>query len=82
MGKIKVDTNEGFRDMATVLALNNDYCTAEPFIPGEFGIRVQKIGRSYRVYKKVATGSGWKSQVQQARCLCGRRQEITETTLS
>ncbi len=26
------------------------------------GLRVQKIGAHYRVYKKVFTGSGWKSQ--------------------
>ncbi len=26
------------------------------------GLRVQKIGPHYRVYKKVFTGSGWKSQ--------------------
>jgi hypothetical protein len=33
-----------------------NYCLATAF-----GIRVQKIGNNYRVYKKVHTGSGWKS---------------------
>lgn len=28
----------------------------------DYGIRIQKIGNHYRVYKKVFTGSGWKSQ--------------------
>lgn len=62
MGKIKLDETAAFRDMATVLALNNNYCTSEPFIDAEYGLRVQKIGNHYRVYKKVYTGSGWKSQ--------------------
>jgi hypothetical protein len=89
MGKIKLDESAAFRDMATVLALNNNYCTSEvssspllfricirvcacvhsqilhhpqPFIDAEYGLRVQKIGNHYRVYKKVYTGSGWKSQ--------------------
>ena len=49
------------------MALHTDYCTAEPYIEPEYGLRVQ------RVYKKVFTGSGilqlnitnvegWKSQ--------------------
>lgn len=32
MGKIKLSDNEAFRDLATILALNNDYCTAEQVI--------------------------------------------------
>eukprot|EP00026_Physarum_polycephalum_P017617 Phypoly_transcript_18903.p1 GENE.Phypoly_transcript_18903~~Phypoly_transcript_18903.p1 ORF type:complete len:243 (+),score=39.58 Phypoly_transcript_18903:108-731(+) len=51
-----------FKDLSTVMALHNDYCTAEPYIDAEYGIRVQKIGNNYRVMKKVFTGSGWKSQ--------------------
>jgi synapsin len=62
MGKQKVNDNEQFRDLATVIALYSDYCTAEKFIDVEYGIRVQKIGNSYRVLKKMMTGSGWKSQ--------------------
>lgn len=48
--------------MSTVLSLHEDYCTAEPYIDVEYGIRVQKIGEHYRVMKKIFTGSGWKSQ--------------------
>mmetsp|Transcript_28319 Transcript_28319/g.39991 ORF Transcript_28319/g.39991 Transcript_28319/m.39991 type:complete len:380 (-) Transcript_28319:12-1151(-) len=62
MGKVKVNTHDDFRDIATVVALHSDYCTAEKFIDSEYGIRIQKIGNHYRVFKKVFTGSGWKSQ--------------------
>jgi Synapsin, ATP binding domain len=38
------------------------YCSGEPYVEAEWGIRVQKIGSHLRVYKKLFTGSGWKSQ--------------------
>jgi hypothetical protein len=62
MGKIKAKDSDQFKDIATVVALNNNYCTGEPFIDIQYGIRVQKIGDSYRVFKKEMTGGGWKSQ--------------------
>jgi len=62
MGKTMIGDQQGWRDLATVLALHEDYCTAETFIKAEYGIRIQKTGPTYRVYKKHFTGSGWKSQ--------------------
>jgi hypothetical protein len=62
MGKIQCKDFDEFRDLSTVLALHLDYCSAEAYIEPEYGIRVQKLGSSYRVFKKVFTGSGWKSQ--------------------
>ena len=62
MGKIRVDTQTQFRDVATVLALHNEYCTGESFVEAEYGIRIQKIGTHYRVLKKTPTGGSWKSQ--------------------
>jgi len=62
MGKAKVGDEMLLKDISKILSFDNDYCTAEPYIDTEYGIRVQKIGNSYRVYKKIHTGSGWKSQ--------------------
>eukprot|EP01123_Difflugia_compressa_P001387 TRINITY_DN1159_c0_g1_i1.p1 TRINITY_DN1159_c0_g1~~TRINITY_DN1159_c0_g1_i1.p1 ORF type:complete len:281 (-),score=57.10 TRINITY_DN1159_c0_g1_i1:35-808(-) len=62
MGKAKLENMGQLQDSATILALNQDYCTVEPYINTKEGVRVQKIGPNYRVYKKVFTGSGWKSQ--------------------
>jgi hypothetical protein len=62
MGKFKLANNDAFRDLSTVLALNQDYCTVEQFVTAQYGIRVQKIGNSYCVMKKHFTGAGWKSQ--------------------
>jgi len=62
MGKIHIKDSVEFRDLSTVLALHHDYCSAESYIEPQYGIRVQKVGDSYRVFKKIFTGSGWKSQ--------------------
>jgi len=61
MGKAKVPDIDGFGDVRTIMALTGDYGTAEPYIKPAYGIRVQKTGNNYRVYKKVHTGAGWKS---------------------
>jgi hypothetical protein len=37
-------------------------CCAFQFVLSDYGIRVQKIGCSYRVLKKVWTGANWRSQ--------------------
>jgi len=62
MGKMQVKNSDEFRDLSTIMALHHDYCTAEHFVDADYGIRVQKIGNHYRVFKKIFTGSGWKSQ--------------------
>lgn len=62
-GKIKLKSQEEFRDMQTVLALHTqDYATVEPFIEADYGLRIQKIGNCYHAFRKDFTGSGWKSQ--------------------
>ena len=62
LGKIRVDTQTQFRDVATVLALHDEYCTGEPFVEAEYGVRIQKIGSHYRALKKTPTSGNWKSQ--------------------
>ncbi|KAL0478007.1 synapsin [Acrasis kona] len=62
MGKMKLDNQQQFHDISTIVALDDQYSTIEPFIDSVYGIRVQKIGGNYAVYRKDFTGSGWKSQ--------------------
>ena len=40
MGKIKVNDHEQFRDVSTILAVNDDYCSSEKFIDPEYGFRI------------------------------------------
>jgi len=58
-GKMVLRNQEDFNDLASILALHEDYCTAEPFLTGEYDIRIQKIGKHYRAYKRV--GATWKT---------------------
>ena len=61
-GKIRVETQNQFEDMRTVCALHDEYVSAEPFFPYDAGIRVQRCCGTYRVWEKIPTGAGWKSQ--------------------
>jgi len=63
MGKIRVKSQQEYLGVADLISLHNEYCTVEPFIDVDYGLRIQKIGAShYRAFKKTFTGSGWKSQ--------------------
>jgi hypothetical protein len=46
-----------FQDLASIMSLHNDYSSAEPFLQGEYDIRIQKIGNNYRAYRRIGTGS-------------------------
>ncbi|KAL9644488.1 hypothetical protein ABK040_009353 [Willaertia magna] len=61
MGKMKVSDTTQWADLRTIIALNDTYSTCEPFIDVAYGIRIQKIGKNYRAFKKEMSGSGWKS---------------------
>jgi hypothetical protein len=60
--KIRIENQQGFEDMRTVCALHDEYLSAEPFFSYDAGIRVQRCCGTYRVWRKIPTGSGWKSQ--------------------
>jgi hypothetical protein len=61
MGKVLARSVNDFHDISTVIALHQDYCTAEPFWENDYGVRIQKIGNHYRAIKRDSTGSSWKS---------------------
>jgi len=60
-GKMKFDDNAQFSDFRGLIAIHNDYVTAEPFIRWDYDMRIQKIGPHYRVFKRVS--SNWKGNV-------------------
>ncbi|KAB7507579.1 Synapsin [Armadillidium nasatum] len=51
LGKVKVEGNSDFQDMASVVAVANTYCTTEPYINAKFDIHIQKIGGSYKCFQ-------------------------------
>jgi len=60
-GKMKVPDCKAFSDLASVMAMNTQYCTAEPFVDGEYDIRIQKIGSHYRCWKRISISGEWKT---------------------
>ena len=37
------------------------HCTAEPFIEGDFDLRIQKIGDHFRLFRRVDISGNWKT---------------------
>lgn len=58
-GKIKVENEDVFNDTTSILAINGNYSTAEPFYKGKYDLRIQCIGDHIRVYKRE--GYNWKT---------------------
>eukprot|EP01043_Picozoa_sp_COSAG02_P027315 COSAG02_NODE_1605_length_11721_cov_163.467475_3_plen_378_part_00 len=63
MGKMRVPNHHDWDDVRSVVAMTDGkYCTAEPFLEGDFDLRVQKLGRDhYRVFKRTAMSGNWKT---------------------
>ena len=50
-----MQNHRSFQDIASVVALSDNYATTEPFIDGTCDLRIQKIGEHIRVFKWVAS---------------------------
>jgi glutathione synthase/RimK-type ligase-like ATP-grasp enzyme len=63
-GKMKVRDHHDMDDVKSVVAMIPaplNYSTAEPFIVGQFDLRIQKIGTNFRVFKRSALAGQWKT---------------------
>jgi len=61
-GKMKIAHHHDMDDFKSVLAMTNgSYCTGEPFLEGEFDLRIQKIGKNIRVFKRITLSGCWKT---------------------
>jgi len=59
-GKMIISDHHAFEDFSSIIALNKDYVTGEPFLKGKHDLRLQKIGDQYRAFKRTSLGN-WKT---------------------
>jgi len=62
MGKMRVPNHHDWDDVRSVVAMTDGkYCTAEPFLSGDFDLRIQKLGEHYRVFRRTSMSGNWKT---------------------
>ena len=59
---MRIANHHDFEDVRWVVAMTDGkYCTVEPFIEGDFDVRIQKIGNHYRAYHCMSISENWKT---------------------
>lgn len=60
LGKARIENQDQWDDLKSIVATQGRYATAEPCITWDYDFRVQKIGNHYRAFRRFS--SNWKGQ--------------------
>jgi len=66
LGKVKVEDEQRFQDLASLVAVSNKYCTVEPYVDAKFDLHVQKIGSNYKALMRKSISGHWKTNIGQS----------------
>lgn len=62
VGKMKITDHHQMSDFRSVLAMMpEEHCFVEPFVKGEGDLRIQKIGKHYRAFRRQDISGEWKT---------------------
>lgn len=62
VGKMKITDHHQMSDFRSVLAMMpEEHCFVEPFVRGEYDLRIQKIGEHYRAFRRMDISGEWKT---------------------
>jgi len=74
LGKVKVESETNYKDLAGVVAVSGQYCTVEEYVDAKYQLHVFKLGPHYRALtvshccdcRRKSLSENWKTKLGQA----------------